>query len=140
MLGTAAGIAAGVAASRWLDVVEVRGESMAPSLRPGDRLVVESRSYTRRPPLPGEVVLAADPREPGRELVKRVATVDDVASTALLRGDAPDASTDSRTFGAVPLTEIRWRVALRYWPLERAGPVPGPRQPLTSPRTAPPLR
>jgi hypothetical protein len=79
------------------------------------------------------VVLAADPREPGRELVKRVATVDDVALTAVLRGDAPDASTDSRTFGAVPLTEIRWRVALRYWPLERAGLV-------TSPRTAPPPR
>jgi hypothetical protein len=67
------------------------------------------------------VVLAADPREPARELVKRVATVDDAVSTALLRGDAPDASTDSRDFGAVSLSEIRWRVAFRYWPPDRAG-------------------
>ncbi|MEX1072443.1 MAG: nickel-type superoxide dismutase maturation protease [Chloroflexota bacterium] len=116
------GVAAGITISRrWLDVVEVRGESMAPSLRPGDRLVVESRSYTRRAPREGEVVLAADPREPARELVKRVATVDDSSSTAVLRGDAPGASTDSRDFGAVPLAEIRWRVALRYWPPDRAG-------------------
>ena len=53
MLGVAAGIAAGVAASRWLDVVEVRGGSMAPSLLPGDRLLVESRSYQAAPRVPG---------------------------------------------------------------------------------------
>jgi nickel-type superoxide dismutase maturation protease len=141
LLGAAAGMAAGAAASRWLDVVEVRGESMAPSLRSGDRLVVESRSYTRRPPRRGEVVLAADPREPDRELVKRVATVDDAASTAVLRGDAPDASTDSRDFGAVPLSGIRWRVAFRYWPPERVGSIPAPGQPVvTAARTAPPPR
>ena len=32
-------IAAGAEARRWLDVVEVRGRSMAPTLLPGDRLV-----------------------------------------------------------------------------------------------------
>jgi nickel-type superoxide dismutase maturation protease len=116
------GLAAGVTVSRrWLDVVEVRGDSMAPSLLPGDRLLVESRSYERRSPRPGEVVLAADPREPDRELIKRVAGVDDAASAAELRGDAPDASTDSREFGAVPLSTIRWRAAFRYWPPERVG-------------------
>jgi nickel-type superoxide dismutase maturation protease len=116
------GLAAGVTVSRrWLDVVEVRGDSMAPSLLPGDRLLVESRSYERRSPRPGEVVLAADPRDPDRELIKRVAGVDDAASAAELRGDAPDASTDSREFGAVPLSTIRWRAAFRYWPPERVG-------------------
>jgi nickel-type superoxide dismutase maturation protease len=116
------GLAAGATVSRrWLDVVEVRGDSMAPSLLPGDRLLVESRSYERRSPRPGEVVLAADPRDPDRELIKRVAGVDDAASAAELRGDAPQASTDSREFGAVPLSAIRWRAAFRYWPPERAG-------------------
>ena len=116
------GVAAGMTMSRrWLDVVEVRGDSMAPSLLPGDRLLVESRSYERRSPRPGEVVLAADPREPDRELIKRVVGVDDAESAAELRGDAPDASTDSREFGAVPLSTIRWRAAFRYWPPERAG-------------------
>jgi len=138
LLGAAAGIAAGAAASRWLDVVEVRGDSMAPSLLPGDRLMVESRSYARRVPRPGEVVLAADPREPGRELVKRVAGIDEDAAVVDLRGDAPEASTDSRDFGSVPLAEIRWRAAFRYWPPRRAGRLPAAIPPAVSPATDPP--
>ena len=123
MLGMAAGISVG---RRWLDVVEVRGASMAPSLLPGDRLLVESHSYQGRVPRPGEVVLAADPREPARELIKRVASIDDAASSVELRGDAPEASTDSRAFGAIPLSAIRWRAVFRYWPPQRAGRlVPG---------------
>jgi len=118
MLGMAAGISVG---RRWLDVVEVRGGSMAPSLLPGDRLLVESHTYQGRQPRPGEVVLAADPREPERELIKRVASVDSTAAAAELRGDAPAASTDSREFGAVPLSEIHWRAVFRYWPPQRAG-------------------
>ena len=121
LVGAAAGIAAGAAASRWLDVVEVRGGSMAPSLLPGDRLLVESRSYLGRAPRPGEIVLAADPRQADRELIKRVVAIDDAGAAADLRGDAPEASTDSREFGAVPISTIRWRAAFRYWPPERAG-------------------
>ena len=116
-----AGILAGQAARRWLDVVEVRGRSMAPALLPGDRLLVECRTYARRQPRPGEVVLAADPRAADRELIKRVASVDEAAQTALLLGDAPAESTDSLVFGPVPLASIRWRAAFRYWPPERAG-------------------
>jgi len=118
MLGVAAGLSAG---RRWLDVVEVRGGSMAPSLLPGDRLLVESRTYEGRPPRWGEVVLAADPREPERELIKRVVAVDDEAGTVDLRGDAPAASTDSRAFGAVPIAAVRWRAVYRYWPPGRVG-------------------
>jgi nickel-type superoxide dismutase maturation protease len=118
-LGALGGVAAvNVAARRWLDLVEVEGTSMAPALVPGDRLLVESLSYRSRAPRVGDIVLAADPREPTRELVKRVATS---GGSLELRGDAPDASTDSRTFGAVPATAIRWRAVFRYWPLSRAG-------------------
>jgi nickel-type superoxide dismutase maturation protease len=120
VLSMAAGITLG---RRWLDVVEVRGGSMAPSLLPGDRLLVESRTYQLRAPRSGEVVLAADPRMPERELIKRVAAVDEGAASADLRGDAPAASTDSRVFGAVPLSSIRWRAAYRYWPPQRVGRV-----------------
>lgn len=107
-----------LAARRWLDVVEVRGRSMAPTLLPGDRLLVV-RTGTLRV---GELVLAADPRVPQRELIKRVAAIDAVGVS--LRGDNPSASTDARTFGAVPLNAVRWRVALRYWPLDRFGRIP----------------
>jgi nickel-type superoxide dismutase maturation protease len=94
---------------------------MAPALLPGDRLLVEARTYLRRAPRFGEVVLAADPRSPQRELIKRVAAVDLDAGTAELHGDDPANSTDSRAFGAVPLSAIRWRATHRYWPPPRAG-------------------
>ncbi len=118
-LGT--GLAAAGAARRWLDVVEVEGGSMTPTLLPGEWLLVECRSYTRRLPRIGEIVLAPDPRDATRELIKRVAAVDPDAGTLDLRGDAPEASTDSRTFGAAPLAGVRWRVIARYWPPGRAG-------------------
>lgn len=119
-----AGLAAAGVARRWFDVVEVQGGSMAPTLAAGDWLLIERRSYGRRLPRVGEVVLAPDPRDPARELIKRVAAVDDTAGTVELRGDAPEASTDSRAFGAVPIDTVRWRAVLRYWPMARRGPVP----------------
>ena len=109
--------AALIAASRRLDVVEVRGRSMAPTLLPGDRLLV-----ARLPVRVGNVVLAADPRSPGRELIKRVAAIDEMGVT--LRGDQPAVSTDARTFGAVPADRVTWRAVARYWPVDRIGRVP----------------
>ena len=117
LLGVGAGLGVALAGRRWLDVVEVQGQSMAPSLLPGDRLLVESMTYRRRAPRAGEVVLAFDPRAPERELIKRVHAADLELD---LRGDAPEESTDSRTFGAVPADEVRWRAVLRYWPPGRA--------------------
>jgi nickel-type superoxide dismutase maturation protease len=91
---------------------------MRPTLLPGDRLVV---ARLRRAPRIGEVVLAPDPRNPSRELVKRAVVLAD--DGVVLRGDDPTASTDARTFGAVPLGTVRWRVAWRVWPARRFGPV-----------------
>ena len=109
-----------VLAWRRLDVVEVRGRSMDPTLAAGDRLLVVR---LRRAPLSGEIVLAPDPRDPTRELVKRVQAVD--ATGVRLRGDNPAFSTDARVFGAIPTSEIRWRVVARFWPMDRAGRMAG---------------
>jgi nickel-type superoxide dismutase maturation protease len=120
VLGALVGVAAGTLFSRRaFDVVEVHGMSMSPALLPRDRLIVEALSYRSRLPRTGEIVLANDPRVPSRELVKRVGLVDSAAGTVQLVGDAPGSSTDSRTFGAIPLAALRWRVAARYWPLDR---------------------
>ncbi len=120
LAGGVAGIAT-LAARRWLDAVEVEGDSMAPTLLPGELLIVERLTLARRPPRNGDVVLAADPRQPTRELVKRVAAYDPGTDRVELRGDATEASTDSRSFGSVPREEVCWRVALRYWPPDRIG-------------------
>lgn len=124
-VSTAAGMLVGLCAARlavrWLDVAEVMGRSMSPALEPGDLLLVERLTFQRRSPRVGEIALARDPRLPHRELVKRVAAV--AAGTVTLRGDNTAASTDSATFGALPLRAVRWRARLRYWPPSRIGPV-----------------
>ena len=98
--------------------VEVQGESMAPALRPGDRMVAVRGLPARQ----GDIVAARDPRTPSRVLIKRVAAVD-AARCLHLAGDDPSASTDSRTFGPLARSEVVGRVVWRYWPTDRRGPV-----------------
>lgn len=109
-------------ARRSFDVVEVRGRSMVPTLLPGDRLLVARTAAPRA----GQIVLAPDPRDARRELIKRVARIE--ADGVELRGDDPTASTDARTFGRVPVGSIRWRAVLRYWPPRRLASFRVPRR------------
>jgi signal peptidase I len=100
-------LAAAVAAVRRpVGRVVVEGGSMRPTLEPGDRLLVVRRRAYR----PGAVVALADPRD-GRLIVT---------------GDEPAASTDSRTFGPVPLGLVRGQAVHRYAPPGRTGRMPQP--------------
>jgi nickel-type superoxide dismutase maturation protease len=100
--------------------VAVVGESMSPTLVPGDWLLADPEAYRRRNPRVGELVLVPDPREPSRLLVKRIAGV---ASDGRLEvaGDHPEASTDSRTFGSIDPAGVQGRPWFRYWPRGRIG-------------------
>jgi signal peptidase I len=121
LLGSLLAAIAVLALRRRFDVVEVRGRSMAPALQPGDRLLVARVG----PPRVGDVVLAADPRDTRRELVKRVSGLD--AGGVMLTGDNRTESTDARSFGALPPAAVTWRVIGRYWPASRIGRIsPGP--------------
>jgi nickel-type superoxide dismutase maturation protease len=107
----------------WRARVAVEGRSMAPALEPGDWLLVDPDAYARVPPAAGELVLMADPREPGRLLVKRVAEVHDDGRALLVQGDAADESTDWRAFGPVETSAVEGRPWFRYRPLRRFGRV-----------------
>ena len=137
---TVAGVLAWARPSR----VVVAGESMRPTLAPGDRLLVVRPGRPGR----GDVVVV---RPPGRnlEMVKRVVglpgdrvEVDPLGIAIdgevrgepwaaggspggswtlgpgeyLLMGDNRAASTDARSFGPVPASAIGGRVLLRYHP------------------------
>ena len=124
-------IAAALAAS--VRRVEVAGGSMAPSLLPGDRLLVVGWPVTvgllrQLPPWPepGQVVAVRDPRLPARVLVKRVASVNRRSGVVDVLGDASDASTDSRSFGPVLRSAIVGRAVYRYAPVDRTGRGPWP--------------
>lgn len=104
---------------RRVALVAVEGGSMSPTLLPGDWLAVESLTYAWRPPRAGELVLAVDPRDAGRELIKR-AYPDASGRFVHLLGDADGRTSDSRRFGPLPRAAIRWRVVARYWPPARA--------------------
>jgi signal peptidase I len=106
----------------------VRGESMRPTLEPGDRLVVLSLGRPRQ----GDLVALEDPERPGRQVVKRIGagpggevTVDGRRLQAkdgyVVLGDRPSLSVDSRHYGPVSLPALRGRVVYRYGPADRAG-------------------
>ena len=106
---------------RWRPFrVEVDGESMAPTLQPGDYLVAVRSHGVRR----GSLVVVEHPDRPGYEMVKRVAATpgEGVADRILgpneywILGDNADGSTDSGTFGPISADAIRGHVILRYWP------------------------
>ena len=113
--------------------VEVAGESMLPTLRPGDWLLVEPTraGWPRR----GALVVV---REPDSDLVvvKRLAgrPGDRIArgegppivlgaAEAWLASDALGPGIDSRRYGPVDVERLLGRVALRYGPRGRFGRV-----------------
>lgn len=114
--------------NRSLRVVE--GDSMRPTLRPGDRLLVV--------PLPGaalrngHVVVVRDPRRPDLTTVKRVTAVAGEPVPGVpgatvppghlfVQGDNRAASTDSITYGPVPFALVARRAVLRLSPLRFLG-------------------
>lgn len=107
---------------------------MAPILLPGDRLLVlRPLRYDV-----GDLVVVPDPREPGRTLVKRLValpgsrvqagdvTLEAGPGEAVVLGDNPAASTDSRLLGPVRLAELGGRCVYRYHPPDRAGSLRSP--------------
>ena len=105
-----AGVAGYVARRRFMRFV-VEGESMLPAYQPGDQVVVDTKGYFSREVRAGDVVVAVDPRDPARRLIKRVVRVE--GGDIWLEGDNPDASTDSRHFG--PVSGLVGMVRWRYW-------------------------
>lgn len=112
--------AAGAAWAMWRPfVLLVEGNSMSPTLRPGDELLCVRRRRIRR----GEVVVVR-PRSHGLEMVKRVTGLpgDPMGARTLgddeyqVEGDHPLRSTDGRVFGPVGRAEIAGVALLRYRP------------------------
>jgi phage repressor protein C with HTH and peptisase S24 domain len=88
---------------------------MEPTLRDGDWLLVD----TAATPGVGQLIVARDPRAPGRLIVKRVASADDGA--LILASD--HAAHAGEAIGPVARETVIGRPRLRYWPPRRYGRV-----------------
>lgn len=109
---------------RWpFTRIMVGGDSMTPTLRPGDYLLVRRTRRVRE----GQVIVVRHPHRPTLLTVKRAVRRQDTGWW--VEGDAAEASTDSRSYGTVGEELIVGRVVARYWPLrDWAGPRLGSRR------------
>ena len=101
--------------------ITVRGPSMYPTLRPGDRILFDRLAYRIADPQTGEIVLARHSSRPRVLFIKRIGDASHSGEYHLL-GDNPDASTDSRTLGPFRREDILAKAWLIYWPIDRFGP------------------
>ncbi len=90
-----------------IKVVKVRGDSMAPTLAPGDYLFVTKARAIRS----GFVVLVDHPKY--GVIVKRVTAI--AESSVSLAGDGPD-STSTEALGKIALANVQGRVRLAITP------------------------
>ncbi|MGB7413770.1 MAG: S26 family signal peptidase [Thermosynechococcaceae cyanobacterium] len=109
--------------------LRVVGLSMIPTLFPRDEVLVDGQAYRSSLPTVGDIVVAEHPGRPGLQIVKRVVavTVGEVYPKAIgaqeiapryfctLLGDNPDASTDSRSFGDIPVQKLLGKVTSLFY-------------------------
>lgn len=93
-----------------LKFFRTQGHSMEPWAHEGDFVVVRTLfpwEKLRR----GEVVVAPDPRETKRLLVKRIKDCND--EELILEGDNTRCSTDSKIFGPIPQATIMGKIIFK---------------------------
>jgi nickel-type superoxide dismutase maturation protease len=92
---------------RW-QVVTVLGDSMFPTLRDGDQvLVARSKRFS-----PGQIVMFHDPSF--RLAIKRLQSCE--LESWIVEGDNQENSIDSRNYGLVSESDIQGVVLMRLWP------------------------
>ena len=86
----------------YLERYRVDGDSMTPTLVPGDMVVVDPNGTLYE----GDIVVARHPYRRDVVMIKRIGKMEDDGQFFLI-SDNPEGSKDSRTFGAVPLNCIK---------------------------------
>ena len=90
----------------------VTGESMEPTLLPGDVVLVDTRAYVASIPQVGDIVLARHPYQNGLSIIKRVADITP-DNRLVLHSDNPQVGSDSRQFGTISQQRLIGRVTCR---------------------------
>ncbi|GBM76466.1 Mitochondrial inner membrane protease subunit 1 [Araneus ventricosus] len=114
------------------DVVICQGPSMEPTLNSQDIMLTEHISIIRRNINRGDIIISRSPSNPKEFICKRIKGIpgDKIrtgfSSTVVprghvwLEGDNKNNSTDSRTYGPVPIGLLRSRAFCRIYPFNKA--------------------
>lgn len=86
---------------------KIIGDSMAPTLRAGESILVNRLAYVLKKPFKGDIVAFYDPRDK-KVLIKRVTKIEE--NRYFVQGDNKNSSTDSRVFGMIGKQEIIGKV------------------------------
>lgn len=91
---------------------KVIGDSMVPTLKNGQQVIVEKLSYWFREPMVGEVVILKN--SDNMNIIKRITKKD--GNSYFVEGDNAKESADSRNFGFIQKKEILGKaVMLKLW-------------------------
>ena len=85
----------------WRKAVRVEGNSMLPTLKDGDIVIINSYAELAK----NIIVLANHPYKQHVKIIKRISKIDENGNCFLI-GDNPNESTDSRTFGIISPKDI----------------------------------
>ena len=87
---------------------KVDGDSMSPSYKDGDIILIDTESFKKNTPSIGDDVVAKHPFQKDVLILKRVTKID--KTNYFLEGLNRESSTDSHSFGLIPLDRIIGKV------------------------------
>jgi nickel-type superoxide dismutase maturation protease len=100
--------------ANWFDIlmlylglrkrVRIEGNSMLPTLNNGDEVLIELTANVKI----NDIVLVKHPYKQSVKIIKRISQINE--NGVFLVGDNPSESSDSRTFGFVPIKNIEGKV------------------------------
>jgi len=93
--------------------LKVVGESMLPSLEPGDEILFDPYAYTNSLPQIDDIVVTVHPRQKSLLIVKRIAALDS-QNRCFLLGDNLEGSTDSRHWGTIKPADLIGKVSSHF--------------------------